>query len=92
MKTYKHLWEELISDENIREAVYHASHGSVRGKRQAMLLDINFHIESNIPKIREMIENYVPAHHTPMIINDGITQKKREIIVPTIGNILHNMP
>lgn len=85
MKTYKYLWEELISDENIREAVYNASHGAVRGKRQAMLREINYNIESEIPKIREMIENYTPAQHTPMIINDGITQKKRTIIVPTIN-------
>ena len=62
MKTYNHLWEELISDENIREAVYNASHGAVRGKRQAILLDINFYIESKIPEIREKIENYIPAH------------------------------
>lgn len=44
MKTYKYLWEELISDENIREAVYNASHGAVRGKRQAMLREINYNI------------------------------------------------
>ena len=40
MKTYKHLWEELISDENIIEAVYTAARGSVRGKRKIELLEI----------------------------------------------------
>jgi len=32
MKTYKHLWEELISDENIIAAAYSASHGTIRGR------------------------------------------------------------
>ncbi len=84
MKTYKHLWEELISDENIKEAVYNASHGSVRGRRQAQLRAIYENVDAETPEIRGIIENYTPVHHKTMTINDGINQKKREIIVPTI--------
>ena len=84
MTTYKHLWEELISDENIIEAVYSAARGSIRGKRKTELLEIRANVEFYVPDIRNLIINYEPIKHIPMIINDGITQKKREIIVPTI--------
>lgn len=82
MKTYKYLWEELISDENIREAVHKASHGSVKGKKKMALLRIDTNIESEIPKIRNVLENYSPVNHETKIIIDG--EKQREIIVPTV--------
>lgn len=37
-----------------------------------------------IKTVREWIVRYVPIMHTPKIINDGISAKKREIIVPTV--------
>ena len=84
MKTYKRLWEELISDENIIAAAYSASHGSIRGERKEILNDINDNITQYISMIRDLIINYQTIKHKPVIINDGISQKKREIIVPTI--------
>lgn len=84
MKTYKHLWEELISDENIIAAAYSASHGAIKGNRKEYLRSINENISENIATIRDIIINYQTVKHKPVIINDGILQKKREIIVPTI--------
>lgn len=82
MKTYKHLWEDLISDENIVEAVHNASHGSVRGKRREILKQINENVINSIPDIRFSIENYTPDVHVKKKIVEG--GKERTIIIPSI--------
>ena len=81
MKTYKNLWKKLISKENIIEAVYSAAHGNMKRKR---LDEISNNIFNHINDVREMLTNYKPVKHTPVEINDGVSQKKRMIIVPTV--------
>ena len=46
------------------------------------------HAEECIPLARQWIENFAPAKHKPITINDGISAKKREIIVPTVREIV----
>lgn len=81
MKSYNHLYECLISDENIEAAIIEAASGNMkRYKLKKMKENPSKYIEY----VRECIINYEPHDHTPKIINDGIYEKKREIIVPTI--------
>ena len=81
IKSYKNLWNNIISDENIRLAIYNASHGNMKRKvLENMKRDPDKYIET----VRRWIENFEPSEHTPKVINDGISAKKREIIVPTV--------
>lgn len=36
MKSYNHLWEKLISDENIILAIHNASHGNMKRRKIAL--------------------------------------------------------
>lgn len=88
MKSYNHLYEELIKDENIKVAILKASKGKrSRKKVQRILSDI----DSWIPYYRNFITNYKTRHKKPKIIFEGITKKRREIIVPSYDEqVLHH--
>lgn len=81
MKSYKHLYEELISDENIILAIQNAASGNMKRRR---LKEMKANPEAYVETVREWIINFKPAHHKPKIINDGISAKKRSIFVPTL--------
>lgn len=81
MKSYNNLYETLISDDNIRCAIINASRSHMKRKK---LKRMGAYPEFFIDEVRDWIINYKPKHHNPKIINDGISAKKREIIVPTI--------
>ena len=89
MKTYKHLYEKYISDENILQALYDCR-GDKRSHRQ-----IDIMIENSdywIPIIREWAKNFHNAKHEVKTIYDGVSRKQREIIVPTDKEqIIHHM-
>lgn len=88
MKSYNHLYEELLKDENIKVAILKASKGKrSRKKVQKILSDI----DSWIPYYRNFITNYKTRHKKPKIIFEGITKKRREIIVPSYDEqVLHH--
>ena len=81
LKSYNHLYEELISDETIIKGIKSASKGHMK---RALLTKMKKHPESYVEIVRDWIINYYPISHTPKIINDGISAKKREIIVPSL--------
>lgn len=81
MKSYNHLWEKLVSHENIILAVVNASKGNMRRRK---LYEIRSEPVKYVPLIRSWIEEYKPAKHLPKTINDGISAKVRTIIVPTV--------
>lgn len=88
MKSYNHLWEKYISDENIDLAIKNAAkykHKKPSVKR--CLENPNFHDE-----IKNYAMNFHNAHHTPKEIYDGIRRKKRTIIVPNFyEQVVHHM-
>ena len=55
MKSYNHLWEELISDDNIRLAIHNASHGNMKRRK---LTEIKNNPDKYIPIVRNWIENF----------------------------------
>ena len=88
MKSYNHLWEKFISDENIELAIKNAS----RGKRDRA--SVKRELEN--PEFRNIIRAYAAdyhnAHHKPKVIYDGIQRKKRTIIVPNFREqVVHHM-
>ena len=88
MKSYNHLWEIFISDENIDEAIKKAVKGKRKRKRvRKCLEDPNFH-----DKIKEYAQNFYNYPHKPIEIYDGISRKKRIIIVPKFEEqVVHHM-
>lgn len=89
MKTYKNLWSEFISDENIKLAIKKFYKGKKKRKKVRKILENE---EKWIPKIREYAINFTHFYHEPKEIYDGVSRKKREIVIPTVmESILHHM-
>ena len=89
MKSYNHLYEKFISDENIKLAITNAcKHKGTR--RNFALLKAN--PDKNVGWIRNYAEDFQNRKHKPVIIYDGIQRKKRTIIVPSFSEqIIHHM-
>lgn len=89
IKSYNHLWEQFISDENIKLAIINSS----KGKRNRKLVkDVYENQDKYILKIRKYAENFHNCYHKPIHIYDGITRKQRVIIVPKYKEqIVHHM-
>lgn len=81
MKTYKNLYEKIISEENLKKAFYAAAKGK---EKQTDVRQILNNIDEHVLHIAGNTEKreFRPAHHIPQEINDGFKQKKRRIIKP----------
>ena len=89
MKTYKHLWDTLISDENIEESIKDAAIGKLDRAEVKIWLK---HPEILHDYIVNNVEYWCNRKHTPIIIHDRGSSKEREIICPTYDeNVLHHM-
>lgn len=89
MKSYNHLYEYYISDENIKLAIKNACKHKLNRRRFKKLHDDP---DKYIPWIREQATNFHNDKHTPIEIYDGIQRKKRTIIVPSFREqIIHHM-
>ena len=90
MKSYNHLFERFISDENIELAIKLAFQGKKKKRRsvQMVLSDLE-HFKIHI---RNVAYDYHNAEHVPKQIYDGISRKKRIILVPSITEqVIHHM-
>lgn len=89
MKSYNHLWEKFISEENIRAAINLSSQGK---RKRRYVRPIYEHPEDHIQWITDYAENFHNSKHTPKEIYDGISRKKRTIIVPEYKEqVVHHM-
>lgn len=89
MKSFNHLYEQLISEENIKLAIRLSSRG--KRKRSCVQKYVNNPDEHIVP-IQEMVKTYRNSRHQPVEIYDGISRKKRTIIVPKYREqIVHHM-
>lgn len=85
MKSYKHLFDICISEENRRRAIKKAK----RTKRIRKMLKRRHLSDDDVLALSfEWIINYKNAEHTPMVIQDGIRHKNRTIIVPTLEELI----
>ena len=89
MKTYKKLYEILISDGNIRESIISAS----KGKRNRAIMREMYNDPNRwIPIIQGWAAGFKNPPHHPVEIYDGINHKKRVIICPTNKEqVIHHM-
>ena len=89
MKSYNHLWEKFISEENIRLAIIKSSKGK---RNRKAVRDIYENPDRWIGKIRAYAEDFRNYKHNPVEIYDGIVRKKRTILVPHyMEQIIHHM-
>lgn len=81
MKSYKNLFEKLISYENIHEAIMRSAKRKRRREDvQKVLNNIDFYIK----RVQELLVNktFKARVHTIKIVQDGPARKKRMIIQP----------
>ena len=89
MKSYNHLWEKVITPENIKLAIHNAAKGKHKRKRVEQMLK---NPDAYVPYYQNMAAKYVHRHKEPKKIYDGICKKQREIIVPSFNEqVLHHM-
>lgn len=84
MKTYRHLFEEIITDKNIELAIKEAYRSRKKSKKKRGKLEkLRVH-EHRIEIVRKWITNYKCIKRDPREIYDGISRKKRYIFVPSV--------
>lgn len=93
MKSYNHLTEQYLSDENyylaVRNATIHKG-GKKRKHRKARYY--RDHAKELKPELMEYTEYFCNEEHVPKEIYDGIRRKQRQIIVPSMREqIVHHM-
>lgn len=89
MKSYNHLYEQLISEDNIKMAIQLSSRGKRHRSEVQRYID---NPDEHIVPIQTMVKHYRNAKHRPVEIYDGISRKKRTIIVPKYREqIVHHM-
>lgn len=93
MKSYNHLYEKVLSEDNRRLAVKDASRGKAKKRLKYYCDDA----DESTNLAYDWITNYKNSYHKPTLIYDGISRKQRKIITPTfreltvqhaIGNVL----
>lgn len=92
MKSYSHLMEVYLSDENYYAAIKTATRKKKGKTRNRIAKQYREHAEEYKPALLEYAAHFKNRAHVPKYINDGIRQKRRAIIVPYIDEtIIHHM-
>ena len=93
MKSYNHLWEQLISDENYYQAVENATkHKSGKSKKDREARRYKEHAAELKEEFLDYVKTYKHRDHKPKEVYDGIRRKRRKIYVPNVKEqILHHM-
>lgn len=90
MKTYDNLYEKIINTENIEKAIKNAVRGKKR-KHNKCFQEAKTNPEAYIDKCIEYIKTYKPFAHREKEIYDGISRKKRIIVVPSFyEQVMHH--
>lgn len=89
IKSYNGLYDNMIRDKNIQLAIINAGRNKYKNNRRHRKLR---HLRANANEyadtVRKWLDNFEPSKHTPIEINDGISAKKRQIIVPTVKEVV----
>lgn len=89
MKSYNHLYEQFLDENNVLLAIKLSSRGKRNRKEVFNYFENPLKYMTNILKYSRNFQNYT---HTPVEIYDGISRKKRTIIVPKYREqIVHHM-
>ena len=92
MHSFHHLYEKLISIENIERSIKEASlHKRNRYSTKKYYKDEKI-VDGSVEKIIKYVTNFHNFPHKPIEIYDGVSRKKRKIIVPKFKEqIIHHM-
>lgn len=93
MKSYNHLYEDFINEDNLVSAVKLATQNKV-GKKSKRNKKKYYreNLDMLKPKLIRYAENFKHYEHEVKEIYDGVRRKKRNIIVPSMNEqILHHM-
>lgn len=87
------LYDQLMSDENILLAIKKATkHLSRKHKKDPMVQHVKANPEKWISFFRHYVEHYKSLPRKPIEIYDGISRKKRYIVVPYFEEkVMHHM-
>ena len=93
MKSYNHLMEIYLTEDNYKLAVTNATrHKYGKKKKREQAQEYREKVDEYMPEILQYAEHYKNEHHTPILIYDGVRRKKRMIVVPTMREqIVHHM-
>ena len=86
MKTVKNVFDTMLTNDAITDAFNEAKE-SVKKKKYPVDMD-SWSKQRVIKYYRRMLVNYEQKHHKPIIINDGSTNKKREIVSPSFDEVV----
>ena len=85
MKSYNHLYEVCLSEANRKEAIKLAKHSK---RIRKIIKRRHLSDEALVDMAYDWIVNYENAKHTPIYIQDGLSKKRRQIIVPTLEELI----
>ena len=90
MKTFKSLWDDFLSYENIDGSIKDFAKGKKKKRKDVrkFLAKYTNNPKDSIEYIRNYAINYINDNHTPVTIYDGISRKKRVIIVPSCRELI----
>lgn len=84
MKTYRHLYAEIISDKNIELAIKEACKSRKKSTKKMKRLNKLKNHPEKVRIVRGWVESYEPMRRIPHEIYDGLARKKRQIYVPSV--------
>lgn len=84
IKTYKHLYTKLLSDDNISESIHNAWKNKHHRTQLMECLNAYRFEKTVIELVKKWIINFKNAHHVPIKIKDPSSGKIREIYKPTV--------
>ena len=84
MKTHRHLFEEIVKDENLELAIKEACKSRKKSHKKKTRLERLKTDPDRIKKVKDWVLNYKPMRRQPHEIYDGIARKKRYIYVPSV--------
>ena len=85
MKSWNNLWDEFISDKNIKKAINDASKGKRKRKYVKHILS---NLNESVSIFKDYALNFRNDPHVPITIYDGIERKQRTIIVPSFRELV----
>lgn len=93
MKSYNHLMETYLSEENYFLAVKNATrHKGGKKRKYRKARRVRDHAEALKDYYLEEARDFKNDRHTPKAIYDGIRRKQRFILVPTMREqVIHHM-
>lgn len=84
MITYNNLFEQYISDDNIILSLNTAKRGDKSKRTKRRIEQMLENLDIWLPKLKRIASDFHNHKHTPKEIYDGVSRKKRKILVPTV--------